>query len=121
MVYNDEAQLAEALRRCGVEVGSVGGDHFRRVVANRLLESDWLARYVARHTPERDALAERVEDVTALFSPGGDYEPCPRDAGCQHAECEVAYAVQMELGVIHVRVLAALDVSPEADEAGGGR
>jgi hypothetical protein len=72
VVHNDEARLAEALRRCGVEVGSVGGHHFRRVVASRLLESDWLASYVARRESEaaEKALREAAELVSDANAQG---------------------------------------------------
>lgn len=70
VVHNHEARLAEELRRAGVEVGSVGGDHFRRVVANRLLASEWLDAYVASHTAalraDLDAALARLGEVRAL-------------------------------------------------------
>jgi hypothetical protein len=72
VVYNDEARLAEALRRCGVEVGSVGGDHFRRVVASRLLESDWLARYVARRESEAAEKARASSDPIIRYADLGN-------------------------------------------------
>jgi hypothetical protein len=67
VIYNDEATLAEALRRCGVEVGSVGGDTFRRVVANRLLASSWLAARDERvRVSERVRLAGEVEALARV-------------------------------------------------------
>jgi hypothetical protein len=51
--------LAAALFTAGVEVGYVGGDTFRQVVAERLLASPWLAEVLAA---ERERIAVAIED-----------------------------------------------------------
>jgi hypothetical protein len=60
----DTEALAEELRPPGPDTEP--GLTFRRVIAQRVLASDWLAAHDAALTAERDELREQVARVEAL-------------------------------------------------------
>lgn len=65
--------LVDALRAAGVEIGSVGGEAFRRTVATRLLSSDFFRE--ARAEAWDEGYDTAISDTEARSAPPGPNGP----------------------------------------------